>query len=152
MFRAHQMLGAIVLLLTTANFAQVKVSVQSSQFSVEEQIVGKISNETSKVISYCIEFGQTSPHTGSLESTPSPFLVENHSDKGWNVLLIGPDVGSIRRSTALNPGASASFRFRLNNTGETRLSLYYSFGERKDSCHQSMRALKTAKSGVFVVR
>ncbi len=142
--------AAVGLLLTSAAFAQVEVSVQADRFPVEAQIVGTITNKTANPISYCIEVGQTSPRTGSIEAAPSPFHVEQLGKSGWSVLFIGPDIGSLRQPAKLDSGSAVSFPFRLNNVGEARLSLRYIIGEREKACSLSTKQSKTAKSRVLL--
>jgi hypothetical protein len=149
--RPYALCFAVGLLLTDAAFAQVKVTVQSDRFPIEAQIVGTITNKTGNPISYCIEVGQTSPHAGSTEATPSPFLVEQRGKSGWNALLLGPDIGSSRQPATLNPRSTVSFPFRLNNPGETRLSLRYRVGEQQKACDLPAKGSKTAKSINLVV-
>ena len=139
------------LLLGGVAVAQLKLSIPSSRFAVDEKIEAKVANTSKTPISYCMEYGQRSPLAGSTQRTPMPFFVEQRRRGVWQVLLIGPDVGSMRAPEALDSGASVAFPFRLNETGEMRLSLYYWVGERKDACDESAKGRKTAKSHAFTI-
>jgi hypothetical protein len=108
-------------------------------------------NKSNTPVSYCVEYGQSSPHAGTTESTPMPYYFQNRGGEAWHVLLIGPDVGSMRHPEILDPQASAAFPFRPNDKGEMRWSLYYWVGERKDICDESAKGCKTAKSHSFMI-
>jgi hypothetical protein len=142
---------SLVLLLVGAAAAQIEVRVPASSFKQEGRIEARVSNKGALPVSYCVEFGQWSPHAGTIEGTPIPFLVERQSGESWKVLVIGPDIGSSRHSVTLDSGASSEFPFRLNNTGRLRLVLYYWAGERNDVCDESAKGRKTAKSKVFSI-
>lgn len=131
--------------------AQVKLSVPKSWFSAGEKIEATVTNKGAAPITYCMEYGQTSPHGGKLEPTPIPFHVESRDGGVWHVLLNGPDVGSGHQAEMLDSGASLAFPFRLNNAGEMRLSLYYWVGERKDVCGESAKRRKKTKSRSFMI-
>lgn len=103
------------LLVGSVCVAQVKLSVPKNRFSVEEQIEATVTNASPTPVSYCVEYGQTSPHAGTQEPTPMPFFVERRQHGSWHVLLNGPDVGSSRHAEILDSGASLAFPFRLNN-------------------------------------
>ncbi len=148
--RAPTIVLATLLLCGVAT-AQMQPNVPLTRFAVEEKIEARLVNKSNTSISYCVEYGQSSPHDGTTESTPIPFFVESRHGGGWHVLLIGPDVGSMRHSEILDPGASATFPFRLNDKGEMRLSLYYWIGERSDVCDESAKGRKTTKSRVFSI-
>jgi hypothetical protein len=141
----------MVFVLGCVAAAQVTIGVPSSQFKEEEKIEARIVNNSEQPISYCVEFGQRSPHHGTVEATPIPFHVERRDHGGWNVLLIGPDVGSSRHPVTLDPGASHTFPFRLIDSGEVRLVLYYWVSARRDVCDPSARGRKKERSRVFAV-
>ena len=142
---------SFVLLAAGTAAAQVEIRVPASFFKPEGRIEGKVANRGRLPVSYCVEFGQESPHAGTSESTPIPFHVERKNGDIWNVLLIGPDIGSLRRSITLGAGASNGFPFRLNDTGQMRLALHYWVGERSDACDEPAKGRKTAKSKVFSI-
>jgi hypothetical protein len=141
----------LLLVLSTAAFAQVEVFVPSNTFKPEEVIQAKVTNKSSAPVSYCVEFGQTSPHGETVVNTPLPFYVEKRGTDKWGVLLIGPDVGSSRHPIILDSGASQDFPFRLIDTGKMRLVLRYWVGERDDVCNESAKDKRTAKSTDFSV-
>ncbi len=139
------------LLLVCAAVAQVELSVPTGPFKSEDQIQAKVTNKSRLPVSYCVEFGQGSPHAGTLESTPVPFHVERSNDGKWNVLINGPDEGSSRHPITQEAGASNEFPFRLNDTGQMRLVLYYWAGDRSDVCDESAKGRKTTKSRPFMI-
>lgn len=131
--------------------AQLEVSVSASVFKQEDSIKATVTNKRSVAISYCIEFGQTSPHDGTVDATPIPFYVEAKRGETWNTLMNGPDVGSSRRPATLQAGAAIDFPFRLNDTGQMRLVLHYWIGERNDVCNELTKGRKTTRSRVFSI-
>jgi hypothetical protein len=147
-------LFALILLSTsTVALAQVVITVPSKSFGVEDQIRAKITNEGTRAIRICVEFGQTSPKNGGSESTPSPFVVQRYSGGRWSTLLIGPDVGSVRRSLEIDAGKSQEFVFRLNDVGKIRLLLYYWRDSRQgSSCTAVEKGAKAVHSEDFVVQ
>jgi hypothetical protein len=133
--------------------AQVRITLPARSFGVEDQIHAKIINDGTHAITICVEFGQTSPNNRGSESTPSPFVVQRHSGDRWSTLLIGPDVGSIRRSVELGAGKSQEFVFRLNAIGMIRLLLYYWRDSRQGSpCTFLEKGTKKAFSETFIVQ
>ena len=138
------------LLIGTA-FGQVKIVLSASSFKAEDKIEAVIVNQGRVPVSYCVEFGQSSPKGAAAESTPVPFHVERRQSEKWSVLLIGPDVGSSRRVVELEAGKSQDFPFRLLDKGNMRLVLHYWLGERDDSCSETAKGKKTAKSQVFSI-
>src|SRR5215475_3923730 len=92
------------LAVSRATVAQVDVSVSSSTFKPEERIA--VVNKSGAPVSYCVEFGQSSPHGKTTESTPLPFYIEGRGGGRWSVLLIGPDIGSARHPVTLDSGTS----------------------------------------------
>ncbi len=142
---------SLVILPAAIAVAQVEVSVPASVFKQEGSIEARVTNKSSLPVSYCVEFGQWSPHNGTIDSTPTPFHVESKIGDRWSTLMNGPDVGSSRRPIALDAGASNEFPFRLNDTGQMRLVLYYWIGERNNVCNDSTKERKTARSKVFSI-
>ena len=139
------------LAVSRATVAQVDVSVSSSTFKPEERIQAAVVNKSGAPVSYCVEFGQSSPHGKTTESTPLPFYIEGRGGGRWSVLLIGPDIGSARHPVTLDSGTSQFFLFRLRNMGNMRLVLHYWPGERDDVCEESARGKKTTRSKVFSI-
>ena len=133
--------------------AQVRITLPARSFGVEDQIHAKIINDGTHAITICVEFGQTSPNNRGSESTPSPFVVQRHSGDRWSTLLIGPDVGSVRRSLEIDAGKSQEFVFRLNDVGKIRLLLYYWRDSRQgSSCTAVEKGAKAVHSEDFVVQ
>jgi hypothetical protein len=152
MKRLFLIVGILVSAPTIA-FAQVRVTLPASSFEAEDQIHAKIINEGTHAITICVEFGQTSPHNGGSESTPWPFAVQQYSRGRWSTLLIGPDVGSVRRSVEIDRGKSQEFVFRLNAVGKIRLLLYYWRDSRNgSSCTALEKGAKRVFSETFIVR
>jgi hypothetical protein len=142
---------ALGLLLIRAAAAQVELTVPAGPFKSEDRIESRVTNKSRLRISYCVEFGQWSPLAGNLESTPVPFHVERNKSDKWHVLINGPDLGSSRHPITQEAGSSNEFPFRLNDTGQMRLVLYYWPGDRSDVCSESTKGRKIAKSRVFSI-
>src|SRR5277367_2597710 len=132
------LIAGIVLSTPTIAFAQVRIMLPARSFGIEDQIHAKIINEGTHAITICVEFGQTSPHNGGSESTPSPFVVQQYSRGRWSTLLIGPDVGSFRHSVEIDASKSQEFVFRLDAVGNIRLLLYYWRDSRQGSACTSL--------------
>ena len=148
------LLWAVPLLLSGAHGTVAQITVPARQFKMLESIPAKIENPSSKPITFCVEFGQTSPSPdeNGIESTPSPFEVQAYSSGKWHTLLIGPDVGSSRRALVLEAGESADFPFRLREKGQIRLILWYWVGAMSDlDCRHPPKGEKGLKSKVFGV-
>ena len=133
--------------------AQVKIHVSPSHHKTYETIHASVENAGSKLITLCIQGGQTSPKgDGEIEATPSPFWVQKNSDGRWNTLLIGPDVGSLKHPEVLEPGKSLDFPFRLGESGQMRLRLTYWNGSQKSlACDAPPKGAKVATSAPFAV-
>lgn len=141
-----------LILVSSFALAQVQVILPSKFFKPEEKIEAYIKNIGKDSVSVCVEFGQWSPHNGTIETTPSPFYVEKKDHGNWNVLLIGPDIGSLRRPVTIEAGETQDFPFRLNTKGKMRLLLNYWSGEREDVCNEKTANKKTALSQQFFIR
>jgi hypothetical protein len=66
-----------VLLEATLNLsssAQVRVTLPSFEFKLQEHIRATVENQLRQPITYCVEFGQTWTNGSEVESTPSPFV------------------------------------------------------------------------------
>jgi hypothetical protein len=142
----------LVLVLSGAAAAQVKIDLGGKHYGIQEKIRAKVENAGNLPMTVCVEMGQTSPNGGETESTPSPFFVQKKGNRKWGTLMIGPDVGSTRMAAVLKPGESKEFPFRLSETGELRLRLNYWQGSiPKMNCNASPKGSKLAKSGVFTI-
>jgi hypothetical protein len=140
------------LILPTAAIAQVKITVPAQRYKVQEEIHAKVENTGSGAVTFCVEFGQTSPEGGEIESTPSPFWVQRSSNGKWSTLMIGPDVGSIRAAVVLEAGESKGFPFRLNDSGRMRLRLNYWRGSIPNlDCDAPPKGLKLLTSAAFTI-
>jgi hypothetical protein len=104
--------------LTTAATAQVKITVPVRQYKVGEEIPAKVENGGKYAITFCVEFGQTSMKGGEVESTPSPFWVQQNDDGKWGTLIIGPDVGSFRGAIVLEVGRVKRFSVPPERSGK----------------------------------
>ena len=122
----------LTLSFTSAISAQVRVLLPATKFEALELIRATVQNGTTEPITYCIEFGQTSPTGASTEGTPFPFIIQRNVNGGWQNLLIGPDIGSILAPSVLDAGQSAAFPFRLNQNGSLRILLRYWPGSHPD--------------------
>jgi hypothetical protein len=150
---APVVLYCAIALLSTATFAQVKITLPKYEFKPHEQIDVLIANKSEQALSFCVEFGHSSYKSEAepMETTPTPVVVEKRTDKGWSVLLIGPDIGSSRHAVALPAGEIQHYPMRLSETGEMRVVLTYWVGESDADCTKPPRS-KTIRSKVFVVR
>ena len=120
--------------------------------STEEQIRAKIENLTSRPITVCVEFGQSSPIGDTIESAPPPFFVERNDKGKWSVLLNGPDVGSNWQPVEVDSGKSMEFPFRLTGEGTMRLRLDYWIGSRPDvKCNGKNKDVKHLRSATFTL-
>jgi hypothetical protein len=139
------------LCLPTATIAQVRISLPVRRYHVQEEIRAKVENSSSPV-TFCVEFGQTSPKGGEIESTPSLFWVQRRSNREWSTLMIGPDVGGFTAAVVLEVGESKEFPLRLNASGRMRPRLNYLRGAiPKLDCHAPQRDLKLITSAVFKI-
>jgi hypothetical protein len=79
----HRTLIAISLAVLLPNIAvaQLEVNVSARVFKQDDRIEAKVANKSGFPVSYCVGFGQWSPHNGTIESTPVPFHVETKSWK-----------------------------------------------------------------------
>lgn len=144
--------AVLILLWAGSAAAQVKISIPKRSFRPEEQIQAKLENQSSQPISICVEFGQWSPKAGSLESTPSPFLVEVKRNGRWSVLLNGPDIGSNPQSVEMESGKSLDFPFRLIEKGTLQLRLEYWVGSRDVKCNgREKGSARHLRSATFTV-
>jgi hypothetical protein len=147
------LIAGILVSTPTIAFAQVRMTLPARSFAVQDQIRAKVINEGTHTITICVEFGQSSPKKGGLESTPSPFVMQQHSEGRWSTLLIGSDVGSVRRSVELDAGNSQEFLFRWNAVGKIRLLLYYWRDSRDgSSCTALEKGAKRVFSETFIVQ
>ena len=143
---------AVLISLSTGSVAaQLKIAIPKRHFQPKEQIQSKLENQSSRPITVCVEFGQWSPKAGTLESTPSPFLVEVNHDGRWSVLLNGPDIGSNSQSVVVDSGKSLDFPFRLNEKGTLRLRLDYWIGSKDIKCDGREEGARHLRSATFTV-
>ena len=141
-----------LLLSASSLAAQVRVVVPKRQYKSEEQILARLENHTSRPITVCTEFGQWSPKGDTIESTPSPFLVERNHNGKWSILLNGPDIGSHLQPVEVDAGESDEFPFRLNDEGTMRLRLDYWIGSSPDAkCGAPAKGTKHTRSLTFTV-
>jgi hypothetical protein len=141
-----------LLLLATSLSAQVRVVIPKPHYQPQEQIPARLENQTSRPITVCVQFGQSSPKGDTIESTPSPFFVERNDNGKWSVLLNGPDVGSNAQPVEVDPGKSMEFPFRLNGEGTMRLRLDYWIGSRPDlRCSGPAKETRHLRSATFTL-
>jgi hypothetical protein len=141
-----------LLLLATSLSAQVRVVIPKRRYQPQEQIPAKLENQTSRPITVCVQFGQWSPKSDTIESTPSPFFVERNDNGKWSVLLNGPDIGSNPQPVEVDSGKSMEFPFRLNGEGIMRLRLDYWIGSRPNAkCNGPAKDTKHLRSATFTL-
>lgn len=151
MTKTKKMWSILILLLSCDVAAQVRIGIPKRNFQPEEQIQGKLENKSPRPINVCVEFGQWSPKAGTLEITPSPFLVEVNRDGRWSVLLNGPDIGSDPQTVEVDAGKSMEFPFRLNDKGTLRLRLDYWSGSGHVKCSGRQKGARHVYSATFTV-
>jgi hypothetical protein len=146
--------AVLLLALFGAHSTGLRITIPTRQFKALERIPAEIENPSTEPITFCVEFGQTSPSPdeNGIEATPSPFAVQAHSEGEWHTLLIGPDVGSSRHPVVLEAGKTAQFPFRLRQTGQIRLVLWYWVGGMPDlDCGHPPKREKRLESEAFGV-
>ena len=154
MFKGFGMLVLLVSGLSSGAKSQVQVVVPARQYMPFERIPAKVVNSGDRPITYCVEYGQTSPKAiGDSESTPIPFCVQWKPNGKWGTLLIGPDVGSARITEVLPARQSHEYPFRLMATGQMRLVLeYLPVDDPTVRCSGPLEHPRTVKSDVFTIR
>jgi hypothetical protein len=134
------------LILAAPSIAQVKINVPEQHYKAREQIRAKVENTDSQPVTFCIGF------LGLIESSPSPFWVEQNQDGKWRTLIMGPDVGNQRTSLVLGPGESEEFFVRLSDSGKSRLRLeYWRSSIPKLDCDAHQKGSKVATSSFFTI-
>jgi len=79
----------VVTLFSLPAAAQVKIHIPTQHQKKYETIHASVENAGSKPVTFCIEFGQTSPKgSGEIETTPSPFWVQKDGNGKWSTLII----------------------------------------------------------------
>ncbi|PYX08842.1 MAG: hypothetical protein DMG88_09090 [Acidobacteria bacterium] len=142
---------ALAFLLYGFALGQIQVHVPAARFRPHNVIDVVIRNVSAKDVSFCVEYGFRSfRDPDHPETTPTPVYVKRKDKHGWNTLLIGPDVGSMRHSVSLGPGEFHEYPFRLSDSGTMRVLLDYWLGENNHAC-ENPKGRKTAKSRLFVV-
>jgi hypothetical protein len=133
--------------------AQVKIHVPQQHHKKYEKISASVENAGTKRVTFCVEFGQWSPKgDGEVETTPYPFWIQQKHNAKWNTLILGPDVGSVRRPVVLDPGKSMDFPFRLGGSGAMRLRLSYWSGDLSSlDCDAPPKGAKRVTSSVFTI-
>ncbi|HEV2399010.1 MAG TPA: hypothetical protein VGS27_18840 [Candidatus Sulfotelmatobacter sp.] len=141
-----------LLVLNASASGQVRVLVPKQHYQQQEQISAKLENQASQRITVCVQVGQWSPKGNAIESTPSPFLVEQKDNGKWVVLLNGPDVGNNSQPVELDSGKSLDFPLRLNGEGTMRLRLDYWIGSRPGAkCSGPRKGTKHVHSKTFTL-
>jgi len=117
----------IILFLLAAHGPRIQIKIPNTRFKERERISAEVDNRGETPITFCVEYGRTSPtqDENQSESTPSPFNVQANSSGKWNTLLIGPDVGSFQAPIVLEGNKSSEFPFMLRTKGKMRLVLWY---------------------------
>ena len=132
--------------------AQVRVSIPLQSFHIHDEIPAKVENATSEPVTFCVEIGQRSTNGTTTEATPIPFVVQTSSEGKWRTLLIGPDVGSLRRPVVLEAGKSDEFPFRLSEPGVMRLLTEYWKGSNPGlDCSKPPKQAHEVKSKPFTI-
>ncbi|MGB0065745.1 MAG: hypothetical protein WBP85_14985 [Terracidiphilus sp.] len=130
--------------------AQVQIRVPSQHYEAQDRINVEIVNTGTGDVSFCVEYGYVSYAEDHSESTPTPVYVQQKKEKGWDTLLTGPDVGSIRQSVTLGRGESQVYPFRVNAHGKIRVVLDYWVGNGAGSC-ESPKGRREVKSRAFQI-
>jgi hypothetical protein len=143
----------VLVLFSLTATAQVTIHVSPQRQKMYETIHARVENAGRKAVTFCVEVRQTSPKGGGdIETTPSPFWVQRNNDGRWGTLIIGPDVGSLRRPEVLDHGKTLEFPFRLGDSGQMRLRLNYWSGSLPSlDCHAPPKSAKLVTSAVFAI-
>jgi hypothetical protein len=144
----------LILLLLGAHAKTLQIKIPGERFRPLERIPAEIENRGRTPITFCVEFGQTSPtpDENGIEAMPSPFELQANFDGKWHTLLIGPDVGSRRQAEVLEPGESRPYPFRLRETGKIRIVLSYWDGSMpKLECGHPPKGIKRLESDFFAL-
>src|SRR5215467_12354284 len=143
----------VLVLFSLTVTAQVSIHVSPQRQKKYETIHAWVENVGREPVTFCVEVGQTSPKGGGdIETTPSPFWVQRNNDGRWGTLMIGPDVGSLRRPEVLDQGKALEFPFRLGDSGQMRLRLNYWSGSLPSlDCHAPPKGAKLVTSAVFAI-
>ena len=144
-------IGLLLMLCGMSSFAQVHVAVPKGRYTQYELIDVVITNNSKSDVSFCVEYGHSSfRDENNSEPTPTPVYVQRQTNRGWSTLLIGPDIGSARRTDTLSPGESQHYPFRLHDQGRVRLVLDYWVGANTKTCADP-KGRHTVKSRQFVI-
>jgi hypothetical protein len=147
--RAQAIILAFICALTAS--AQVQIRIPSQRYKSHDTINVEIANTSAGDLSFCVEYGYVSYiDDNRSEATPTPVYVQQKRENGWDTLLTGPDVGSIRQSITLRRGESQTYPFRVNAHGEVRMVLDYWIGAPVGSC-ENPKGRRTAKSHAFQI-
>jgi hypothetical protein len=131
--------------------AQVRIAASARGLREGVQIHASVENIGKRAVTFCVEFGQTSPRGNAIESTPSPFWIQSNRNDKWDTLTTGPDVGSRRLAVVLEVGESRDFPFRLKDGGMLRLRLNYWHGSIPNmDCDAPPKDAKLATSKSFM--
>ena len=130
--------------------AQVKVTIPRAHYVAHDRIEVEILNSGAKDVSFCVQYGYMSFNGDHSELTPTPVYVQQKSQRGWNTLITGPDVGNILVPETLAPGQSRNYPFRVNAHGVVRILVDYWPSAKIDSC-RTIKGQKTAKSREFSI-
>jgi hypothetical protein len=143
---------AVVLLwFCVPAFGQVEIRIPQQRYKQYDRIEVVLTNRGTEDVSFCLEYGQRSfLDADHVEATPTPVYVKRNTKRGWDTLLNGPDVGSMRHSVTLGPGESQHYPFRLSDTCSMRAMVDYWMGESDRTC-ESPKERKIAKSRVFLI-
>jgi hypothetical protein len=140
------------LILPGVAVAQVRIAASAQHYGLQEEIHARVENIGNRAVTFCVEFGQTSPRGDEIESTPSPFWIQRKRNDKWSTLTTGPDVGSKRAAVVLKVGESKDFPFRTNDSGIMRLRLYYWYGSIPNmNCDTRRKGVKLAASKIFTI-
>jgi hypothetical protein len=145
--------GAILLAFFCAltASAQVQIRIPSQRYKSHDRINVEIVNASAGDVSFCVEYGYVSyVDDNHSETTPTPVYAQQESERGWNTLLTGPDIGSIRQPVTLGRGESHVYPFRLNAHGKVRVLLDYWVGNGAGSC-ESPSGRREVKSRAFQI-
>jgi hypothetical protein len=108
--------------------AQVRIPASAQHYGLQEEIHARVENIGNRAVTFCVEFGPTSPRGDEIESTPSSFWIQRKRNDKWSTLITDPDVGSKRAAVVLEVGESRDFPFRTNDSEMLRLRLNYWYG------------------------
>jgi hypothetical protein len=107
----------LCLFFPNISFAQVRITAFAKHYHLEQEIHGRVENTGKRAVTFCVEFGQTSPQGDEIQGTPSPFWIEREQKYKWSTLITGPDISSKRAAMVLLVWLNAGYGLSYTTEG-----------------------------------